>query len=201
MFFSLFCIFEVTFQGFSRLYSRKDFQKAPENLQMNRYEFEQMAPPLRKRIVSMVRSMSADADSDLADDVAQDTLLKLWTVRDKLDEYRSVESLAMVIARHRAIDILRDHGFGETVGLEAVGAHGSTPSPEESMIASESHDGILAVIASLPSVQQSVIRMKHIEGLEISEIARITGSSEGSIRVALSRARQSIKEIFMQQQI
>lgn len=168
---------------------------------MNRYEFEQMAPPLRKRIVSMVRSMSADADSDLADDVAQDTLLKLWTVRDKLDEYRSVESLAMVIARHRAIDILRDHGFGETVGLEAVGAHGSTPSPEESMIASESHDGILAVIASLPSVQQSVIRMKHIEGLEISEIARITGSSEGSIRVALSRARQSIKEIFMQQQI
>lgn len=74
---------------------------------MNRTEFERMAPPLRKRIVSMVLGMSASADADLADDVAQDTLLRLWTIRDKLDEYRSVDSLAMVIARHRAIDLLR----------------------------------------------------------------------------------------------
>lgn len=58
----------------------------------------------------------------------------------------------------------------------------------------------MEIIASLPSVQQNVIRMRHIEGLEIEEIARITGSTPGSIRVALSRARQNIKEIFMQQQ-
>ena len=59
----------------------------------------------------------------------------------------------------------------------------------------------MEIIASLPSVQQAVIRMKHIEGLEVGEIARITGSTPGAIRVALSRARQSIKDIFMQRQL
>ena len=59
---------------------------------------------------------------------------------------------------------------------------------------------VFGIIASLPSVQQTVIRMRHIEGLEIADIAKITGSTPGSIRVALSRARQSIKEIFMQHQ-
>lgn len=59
---------------------------------------------------------------------------------------------------------------------------------------------MFGIIASLPSVQQTVIRMRHIEGLEIADIAKITGSTPGSIRVALSRARQSIKEIFMQHQ-
>lgn len=160
-----------------------------------------MAPQLRKRIVSMVRAMSADVDSDLADDVAQDTLLKLWTLREKLDEYRNVDSLAMVIARHRAIDLLRLSNSTESLGLDSVGDHSSIPSPEESMIESESEGGIMEIIASLPSVQQTVIRMKHIEGLEIGDIAKITGSTPGAIRVALSRARQSIKEIFMQRQI
>lgn len=167
---------------------------------MNRNEFERMAPALRKRIVSMVLGMSADADPSLADDVAQDTLLKLWTIRDRLDEYRSVDSLALVIARHRAIDLLRET-TGVTVGLEDISETTSTvPSPEETVIRSESAGSLLDIIDSLPSVQQTVIRMRHIEGLEIADIALITGSTPGSIRVALSRARQNIKEIFMQQQ-
>ena len=166
---------------------------------MNRNEFERMAPALRKRIVSMVLGMSADADSSLADDVAQDTLLKLWTIRDRLDEYRSIDSLALVIARHRAIDLLRET-TGVTVGLEEVNETASViPSPEETVIRSESAGSLLDIIDSLPSVQQTVIRMRHIEGLEIADIALITGSTPGSIRVALSRARQNIKDIFMQQ--
>lgn len=168
---------------------------------MNRTEFEQMAPQLRKRVVSMVRYMSDDIDSELADDVAQDTLLKLWTLRERLDEYRNVDSLAMVIARHRAIDLLRLSNSTDAVSLDNVGDQRAVPSPEESMIESESEGGIMEIIASLPSVQQTVIRMKHIEGLEIADIAKITGSTPGAIRAALSRARQSIKEIFMQRQI
>ena len=167
---------------------------------MNRKEFERMAPALRKRIVSMVVGMSASADPSLADDVAQDTLLKLWTIRDRLDEYRSVDSLALVIARHRAIDLLRET-TGATVGLDALHeTASSSPSPEENVIRSEAAGNLLDIIDSLPSVQQTVIRMRHIEGLEIADIALITGSTPGAIRVALSRARQNIKDLFMQQQ-
>ena len=151
---------------------------------MDRSEFERMAPRLRERIVSMVVGMSAEADSDMADDVA-----------------RSIDSLAFVIARNRALDLLRSSYGTSTVGMEHVGQLTDGVSPEESLIDSEETAGVMEIIASLPSVQQAVIRMKHIEGLEVGEIARITGSTPGAIRVALSRARQSIKDIFMQRQL
>lgn len=167
---------------------------------MNRSEFERMAPRLRERIVGMVVGMSAEADTDMADDVAQDTLLKLWTMRDKLEQYRSVDSLAFVIARNRTLDLLRSSKGQSKVGIDQIGHLDAGASPEESIIDSEERAGIMEIIGSLPSVQQAVIRMKHIEGLEVAEIARITGSTPGSIRVALSRARQNIKDIFMQRQ-
>lgn len=168
---------------------------------MDRSEFERMAPRLRERIVSFVIGMSAEADSDMADDVAQDTLLKLWMMRDKLEQYRSIDSLAFVIARNRTLDLLRGSYGTSTVGMEHVGQMAGGMSPEESLIDSEEEAGVMEIISSLPSVQQAVIRMKHIEGLEVGEIARITGSTPGSIRVALSRARQNIKDIFMQRQL
>lgn len=167
---------------------------------MNRSEFERMAPRLRERIVGMVVGMSADADSDMADDVAQDTLLKLWTLRDRLDQYKSIDSLAMVIARHRTLDLLRSSASRPRAAIDEALHLADGISPEEVLIDAEETSGVLEIISSLPSVQQAVIRMKHVEGLEVAEIARITGSTPGAIRVALSRARQSIKDLFMQRQ-
>jgi len=167
---------------------------------MTRKEFESMAPALREHIVAMVRRISAEADTDLADDVAQDTLLRLWTMRDRLESYRSVESLAMVIARHRAIDLLRNP-LNALVPLDdAFGHADSSLSAEETLIVMEERSEIDKIIASLPSAQQAILKMKHIEGLEVSEIASITGSTPGAIRVSLSRTRHLIKDIFMQRQ-
>ncbi len=167
---------------------------------MTRKEFETLAPALREHIVAMVRRISAEADTDLADDVAQDTLLRLWTMRDRLESYRSVESLAMVIARHRAIDLLRNP-LNSLVPLDDAFEHAdSSLSAEETLIVMEEHSEIDEIIASLPSAQQAILRMKHIEGLEVSEIASITGSTPGAIRVSLSRTRHLIKDIFMQRQ-
>lgn len=167
---------------------------------MTRSEFETIAPGLREHIVAMVRRISAEADADLADDVAQDTLLRLWTMRERLESYRSVESLAMVIARHRAIDLLR-HPLKSLVTMDESFEQADTSlSAEETLIVMEERSEIDEIIASLPSAQQAILKMKHIEGLEVNEIASITGSSPGAIRVSLSRTRHHIKELFLQRQ-
>ncbi len=167
---------------------------------MERKEFERMAPELRERIIAMVMRMSTSSDIHMAEDVAQDTLLKLWTMRDRLDDYSNPGSLAMVIARNRAVDMLRSSRDGVTLPLEDGEMVGSgMEDPHERLIGREAGERLDAIMASLPSVQQAVMRMRHVEGMEISEIAAVTGSSPVAIRVALSRARNHVKQIFLKE--
>lgn len=163
---------------------------------MDLKEFETMAPPLRDRIVAMVRKMSAESGADLADDVAQDTLMRLWTIRDRLGSYTSVEALAMVIARNRAIDLLKRASAGRTCQLGDIDVTDASPPPDQKLISSEDESRALSLIGSLPSVQQAVLKMRHIDGLEIADIAAILCTNTNAVRVALSRARHTIRKQF-----
>ncbi len=165
---------------------------------MEQKDFEAMAPQLRQRIVGMVRKLSADSgDTDLADDVAQDTLLKLWSMRDRLDAYTSVYALAMVIARNRAIDLLKRVSALRSCDIADIDISDTAVSAEDAIISTESENRAMSLLASLPSGQQAVLRMRHVDGMEISEIAAVTGSTTNAIRVTLSRARQNIKELYL----
>ena len=57
---------------------------------------------------------------------------------------------------------------------------------------------IRRLIAQLPTLQQTIIRMKDIEGYELAEIAEITATPVENVRVNLSRARKKIREQFLQ---
>ena len=65
----------------------------------------------------------------------------------------------------------------------------------------EQHDTVARIrwlISKLPSLQQTIIRMKDVEGYELAEIAEITGTQVEAVRVNLSRARKKIREQFLQ---
>ena len=49
---------------------------------------------------------------------------------------------------------------------------------------------VVRPMITLPDMQQAVLRMKHIDGLETAEIAHITGCTEEAVRQNLSRARK-----------
>lgn len=53
------------------------------------------------------------------------------------------------------------------------------------------------VMAMLSPGQRAVLELRHVEGLEIDEIARATASTEAAVRVALCRARQRVKTLFL----
>ena len=166
---------------------------------MEHKEFETIVPSLRDRIVSLVgRMVPSGAGADMAEDVAQDTLLRLWARRDTLDSYRSIEALAMVMARNRMLDLLRAAQTGRLTSIDGIDAPDTHPNPHESLEADEAESRMRDILRSLPSAQQALIRMRHTEGMEIDEIAALTGSSPGAIRTALSRARRHIKDLFLQ---
>lgn len=53
-------------------------------------------------------------NSDEAEDAVQDALLKLWFLRDRLDQYRSVDALAIVITKHLCIQPSARHSDRES---------------------------------------------------------------------------------------
>lgn len=56
---------------------------------------------------------------------------------------------------------------------------------------------IMEAIEALPKMEQAVLKMKHIEGMETEEIASLIGSNPGAVRTALSRARKRVRDIYL----
>ena len=139
-------------------------------------------------------------NSDEAEDAVQDALLKLWFLRDRLDQYRSVDALAIVITKHLCII---NCSFTLFLALDKLVRTATGVLPVRRAISSTSKPSrcfmqeILEVIGTLPDLQQSILRMKHLEGFEVEEIARLTGSTPVAVRTNLSRARKRVKEQFM----
>ncbi|MBQ8603034.1 MAG: RNA polymerase sigma factor [Bacteroides sp.] len=138
-------------------------------------------------------------DTDEAEDIIQDVLLKLWFLRANLDRYRSVDALAMVITKHLCINQLRK-SKAEFVDLEQSIGMDSGEAADKSLLESEEMEEVLQAITTLPDLQQAVLRMKHIEGFEVEEIARLTGSTLIAVRTNLSRARKRIREQFIRKE-
>ena len=72
-------------------------------------------------------------NSDEAEDAVQDALLKLWFLRDRLDQYRSVDALAIVITKHLCINRLRGTRI-EKVDLEQGISIGGGENPEMKLV-------------------------------------------------------------------
>lgn len=163
---------------------------------MKTSEFETLAAGLRPRLLRTASAVLA-SDTAAAEDVVQDTLLKLWTMRDALDDYRSVEALAVTTARHLAINSVRQ--AQRTVGLAAIGADATAATDagaDERMIAADEMRRFDAAMAALPDASRAIIELRHVRGMSNADIASLLGSSEGAVRTALCRARRRVAEAF-----
>ena len=72
---------------------------------MNQKEFEAIVMSARQTALNVCHSYGMDEDQ--SEDIAQDTMLKLWTIHQKLPVGKPVEGLAAVVSRHLVIDLLR----------------------------------------------------------------------------------------------
>ncbi len=151
--------------------------------------------PLRGRLIGYAEKLTENSAD--AEDVVQETLIKLWNIRDKLDKYNSVEALAIRMTHNLCMDMWRKKK-PEFLISEMLPVSGESRTPE--MLMEEKDEMMLMkkIIESLPPLQQTIIRMKDIEEYETEEIAAITGCANEAIRSNLSRARKRVREIYLQ---
>ena len=132
-----------------------------------------------------------------AEDIVQDTLIKVWEQRESLAEVKSIEAYCMTICRNHALD-RSEKKENQNIGLDEqlhdVGDSYSTPS--ESLINRESLELVERMINNLPERQRTIMQLRDIEEKSYKEIAIILGITEEQVKVNLFRARQRIKERF-----
>ena len=164
---------------------------------MDRQDFERVVPELRLKLQRI--ALYYLADDDEAEDVVQDTLLKLWTARDAIREGQGgMEALGTTIAKNLSIDRLRTVQRHRHDALTDTLVHGNGSNAQTRLEQQEDEDWIKATIRNLPDKYRAVLQMRQVENMEFAEIARIIGTSETAARVILSRARSKVMEQLRQ---
>ena len=153
---------------------------------MTQEEFKEEAQRLRPRLMLTARRYLGDDD---AEDTVQDALLRLWQMVGELRQ--PLDALALRLTRNLCIDQVRRRK--PTVVLTDSGGTDQADGDDERI------ERMMAVVSTLPSLQQTILRLRHLEGMEMNEIADLTGSSEVAVRKALSRARQAVRQKYMKQ--
>ncbi len=157
---------------------------------MDQTEFENIATSLRHRIIAVAKGYCLDSEE--AEDVAQDTMLKLWTMHDGLKKDKRTEALAVTIAKHLAIDSLRSKHPQSIYEHDTAASNSTMP---DAIMESEENDVWLSKMAKrLPSAEYAVLHLRQVEQKSTEEIAAIVGISPASVPTLLARARKKLLE-------
>ena len=161
---------------------------------MEQEQFKREVLPLRKRLILYSRSFLQNPED--AEDVVQDVLMKLWYMRKELHQYDSVPALSVQITKHLCLNRLKIVQR-KTENLEHFSFESEALSPYTQLEQKDDVTHVMKIIDRLPEHQHNILRMRHIDGFDIDEIAELTGSKPEAVRMNLSRARKKVKELFL----
>ena len=125
------------------------------------------------------------------EDIVQETLLAIHIKRHTWRDDAPVTPWLYAIARHKLIDAFRRRG--RRVEIEIGEISESFAEPERETVSDRE---IGRVLETLAPGQRSVVAAVSVDGLSISETAKILGMTEGAVRVALHRGLTAIARRF-----
>lgn len=159
---------------------------------MNVEDFKIHVLPLQDKLYSF--SLRFLGDSEDAKDAVQEVLIKLWKLRDSLENYRSILAFAMTVTRNHCLDRIKAR---RTVPLEDNKVYSGqvvNTTPGDILERKDLTEKIKRIIGELPENQRSVIHLRDIDGFDNQEIAEILSMDVNNVRVLLSRARKKVRE-------
>jgi len=158
---------------------------------MNQFEFMKIISPFKDRVYRLARRLLVSSEE--AQDATQEVLVKLWNSRERLESYTSVEALAVTMTKNYCLDQLKSKRAGNMrlVHSDYTGRDVGLYQQAEDR---DSLQWVQKIINMLPEQQKIIVQLRDIEQYEFEEIARVLDMNETAVRVALSRARKTIRE-------
>jgi RNA polymerase sigma-70 factor (ECF subfamily) len=158
---------------------------------MTSTEFTSLVMPFKDKVFRLARRLLVSNEE--AEDATQEILLRLWNNQSKISSYNNVEAFAMTMTKNFCLDRLKSK---QAQNLKIVHSNyqDQNVSLQKQVELSDSLSWIGKMLEQLPEQQRMILQLRDIEAYEFDEIAEIMDMNPTAIRVALSRARKTIRE-------
>ncbi len=133
-----------------------------------------------------------------AEDIVQDTLIKVWNRRSDWNDIDSIEAFSLTICRNLSLDRIKrkennNDSLEDVKGAEPL----ASSNPQDRMIQADRVGLIKQIVDLLPEKQRSCMQLRDFEGKSYKEIATILDITEEQVKVNIFRARQAVKHKYM----
>ena len=158
---------------------------------MTQEAFLHIVMPFKDKVFRLAKRLLVSREE--AEDATQEILLKLWKNKKQIENYKNVEAFSMTMTKNFCLDKLKSKHAQNLKIVHSNYQDGNT-SLQKQVELNDSVDWVGKIIEDLPEQQKIILQMRDVEQYEFAEISKMLDMNETAIRVALSRARKTIRE-------
>ncbi|MCH3882229.1 MULTISPECIES: RNA polymerase sigma factor [Tenacibaculum] len=163
---------------------------------MKQSDFLKAVLPFKDKVFRLAKRLLVSTEE--AEDATQELYFKLWKNKQKLSEYKNVEAFAMTMTKNYCFDRLKSKQASNLTLIHSNYKEKDT-GLDKQVEHNDSVEKVHKLIEDLPEQQKIIIQLRDIEQYSFDEIAKMVDMKPTAIRVALSRARKTIREALIKQ--
>lgn len=132
-----------------------------------------------------------------AEDIVQDTLLRVWNKRDDWQDIDSIKAYSLAVCRNLALDKARRADTGNRPITDSDASSADTAgNPYERAARKDRIALVRSIVDGLPEKQRSCLQLRDFEGLSYREIAASLDMTEEQVKINIYRARQAVRRMY-----
>ncbi|WP_121052386.1 RNA polymerase sigma factor [Lacinutrix venerupis] len=158
---------------------------------MTQLEFLNVVTPFKDKVFRLAKRLLVSREE--AEDATQEVLIKLWKNKAKIKDYKNIEAFSMTMTKNFCFDKLKSKQ-AQNLKIVHNNYQDHNVSLQKAVELNDSLNWVEKIMQELPEQQKMVVQLRDIEQYDFKDIAKMLDMNETAIRVALSRARKTIRE-------
>lgn len=163
---------------------------------MQEISFRDDILPLKDKLFRLALRITFDRAE--AEDVVQDTMIRVWNKREEWTQFGFIEAYCLTVAKNLAIDRSQKKEAQNVELTPEMEEESEISGPYDQLVNNERMSIIHRLINELPEKQRLIMQLRDIEGESYKEIAKILNLTEEQVKVNLFRARQKVKQRYLE---
>ena len=161
---------------------------------MNQSDFLEVILPFKDKVFRLAKRLLASKEE--AEDATQELIFKLWKNKNKIRDYKNVEAFAMTMTKNYCYDRLKSKQAKNLTLVHSNYKENET-TLDKKLEYRDTVQQVHQLIEKLPENQKLIMQLRDIEQYSFDEICKILDMKSTAVRVALSRARKTVRDALI----